>query len=54
MKLRTPFSIINDSLSDVKRMHDFNYELPEEHKNFYWKKQCEIKPYQISCLLYGE
>ena len=28
MKLRTPFSVINNALSDIRVMHDFNYEIP--------------------------
>ena len=54
MKLRTPFTIINDALCDVKRIHDFNYELPEDRRSGYWQKQCEMKPYQVGCLIYED
>ena len=28
MKLKTPFSVIKNALSDIQVMHDFNYVIP--------------------------
>ena len=38
MKLRTPFSVIKNALSDIRVMHDFNYEIPAETREEFWKK----------------
>jgi len=32
MKIRTPFSVIKNALSDIRVMHDFNYEIPAENQ----------------------
>tara|TARA_Y100001968_G_C18728610_1_gene423429 strand:+ start:291 stop:398 length:108 start_codon:yes stop_codon:yes gene_type:complete len=32
MKLRTPFYVIKNALSDIRAMYDFNYEIPAETK----------------------
>ena len=42
MKLRTPFSVIKNALSDIRVMHDFNYEIPAETREEFWKEECEI------------
>ncbi len=38
VKLRTPFSVIKNAFSDTRVMHDFNYEIPAETKEEFWKK----------------
>ena len=38
MKLRTPFSVIKNALSDIRVMHDFNYEIPAETREEFGKK----------------
>ena len=40
MKLTTPFTILNNSLSDLCKMHDFNYQLPKDTFREYWDKEC--------------
>jgi len=42
MKLGTPFSLIKNALSDIRVMHDFNYEIPTETREEFWKDECEI------------
>ena len=42
MKLKTPFSVIKNALSDIRVMHDFNYEIPAETREEFWKEECEI------------
>ena len=37
MKLKTPFSIIKNALNDMQVMHDFNYEIPTETRDEFWK-----------------
>tara|TARA_B100000575_G_scaffold191950_1_gene154904 strand:- start:51 stop:230 length:180 start_codon:yes stop_codon:yes gene_type:complete len=32
MKLSTPFNALKNATSDIWRMHDFNYKLPQEAK----------------------
>ncbi len=54
MKLVSPFTILNGAVSDVWRMHDFNYHLPipEEAKIFNWEKECLGHPSKSNCKLY--
>ena len=44
MKLKTPFSIIKNALSDIHLMHDFNYEIPPETREEFWKNECDLYP----------
>ena len=39
MKLNTPFTSLKNAISDIWRMNDFNYKLPKEEKQDYWKKR---------------
>jgi len=52
MKLVSPFTILNGAVSDVWRMHDFNYNLPEADKNFKWEAECLSNPTKANCKLY--
>ena len=49
MKLRTQFSIIKNALSDIRVMHDFNYEIPAETREDFWKEECEINSTSSAC-----
>ena len=49
MKLTTPFSVIKNAMSDIQRMHDFNYNLPKEN---YWEQECRKHPTNSHCLVY--
>ena len=52
MKLKTPFSFINNALSDIRVMHDFNYEIPAETREEFWNNECEIHPTSLTCKVY--
>ena len=54
MKLRTPFSVIKNALSDIRGMHDFNYEIPAETRKEFWKDECEIHPNSSTCKVYDD
>ena len=41
MKLKAPFSVIKNAFSDIRAMHDFNYEIPVEAREEFWKEECE-------------
>ena len=38
MKLRTPFNMIKNALSDIGKMHDFSYTVPNETRDEFWTK----------------
>ena len=54
MKLRTPFSVIKNALSDIRVMHDFNYEIPSETREEFWNDECEIHPTSSTCKVYDD
>ena len=54
MKLRTPFSVIKNALSDIRVMHDFNYEIPAETREEFWKEECEVHPTSSTCKVYDD
>ena len=39
MGLTTLFTAIRNATSDIWRMHDFNYQLPKDHRQNYWEKE---------------
>ena len=52
MKLKTPFSIIKNALSDIQVMHDFNYEIPTETREEFWGNECDRHPTNSTCKTY--
>ena len=54
MRLRTPFSVIKNALSDIRVMHDFNYEIPFKTREEFWKEECEIHPTSSTCKVYDD
>ncbi|MDC3119327.1 hypothetical protein OA503_06690 [Prochlorococcus sp. AH-716-K03] len=52
MKLTTPFAILNNSLNDIQRMHDFNYQLPKVTSNEYWDEECILHPTNSHCKVF--
>ena len=54
MKLGTPFSIIKNLLGEIRGMHDFNYEIPSETREEFWKEECEIHPTSSTCKVYDD
>ena len=54
MKLGPPFSFIKNALSDIRVMHDFNYEIPTENREELWKDECKIHPTSSKCKVYDD
>ena len=54
MKLKTPFTILNNSLNEVWWMHDFNYQLPKETLNEYWDEECILHPTNSHCKIFDD
>ena len=52
MKLKTPFSIIKNALSDIQVMHDFNYIIPPETREEFWRNECDLHPTNSTCKTY--
>ena len=52
MKLKTPFSVIKDALSDIQVMHDFNYIIPPETREDFWENECDLHPTNSTCKTY--
>ena len=52
MKLKTPFNMIKNGLSDIHTMHDFSYTIPDESRDWYWDKECINHPTASSCKIY--
>ena len=52
MKLKTPFSIIKNALSDIQVMHDFNYIIPPETREEFWLNECDPHPTNSTCRTY--
>ena len=44
MKLKTPFSIINNALSDIQVMHDYDYIILPETREKFWEYECSLHP----------
>ena len=52
MKLRTPFNMIKNAFSDIRKMHDFSYTVPSETTDEFWDKECSNHPTASTCKLY--
>ena len=52
MKLKTPFSIIKNALSDIQVMHDFNYKIPTQTREEFWGNECDLHPTNSTCKTY--
>ena len=52
MKLTTPFNALRNATSDMWRMHHFNYKLPKEAKQHFWKHECIGHPTSAYCKVY--
>ena len=52
MKLKTPFSVIKNALSDIQVMHDFNYIIPPETREEFWEIECDLHPTNPTCKTY--
>ena len=54
MKLTTPFTILNNSLNDFWKMHDFNYVIPKVILNKYWDEECVLHPTNTHCKTFDD
>ena len=54
MKLKTPFTILNNSLNDVWRMQNFNYQSPKDPTKEYWDEECIFHPTNSHCKIFNE
>ena len=54
MKLTTPFTILNNSLNDVWKMDDFNYQLPKDPTKEYWDEEYILDPINSHCKIIDE
>ena len=52
MKLKTPLSFIKNVLSDIKVMHDFNYNSQPETREEFWENECDLHPTNSTCKTY--
>ncbi len=52
MRLATPLTALKNATSDIWRMHDFNYQLPQDHRQDYWEKECIDHPASSHCKVY--
>ena len=44
IKLTKPFAILNNSLNEVWKMHDFNYQSPKDILSEYWDEEYILYP----------
>ena len=55
MKLtKKPFTILDKSLKDVWKMHNFNYQLPRDSYSEYWDEECILHPRNFHCKNFEE
>ncbi len=52
MKLRTPFNMIKNALSDIRTMHDFSNTVSNATRDEYWDKECGNHPTVSTCKVY--
>ncbi len=52
MKLTSPLIALRNATSDMWRMHDFNYQLPKDQRQDYWKNECIDHPTSQHCKVY--
>tara|TARA_B100000700_G_scaffold54271_1_gene58039 strand:+ start:702 stop:866 length:165 start_codon:yes stop_codon:yes gene_type:complete len=52
MKLRTPFNMIKNALSDIRTMHKSSYTVPNKNRDAFWDKECSNHPTASTCKVY--
>ena len=52
MRLTTPLPARRNAPSAVWKMHDFNYQLPKDHRQDYWEKECKDHQTSSHCKVY--
>ena len=46
--------MIKNAFSDIRVIHDFNYELPAETREEFGQEECEIHPTSSTCKFYDD
>ncbi len=49
MKLFNPFTVLKNVLSDIRRMHDFLYNIPPETHDEFGERECDEHPTTSTC-----
>ena len=49
MKLKTPFNMIKNALSDIRTMHDISYTVPNETRDEFLDNECSNHPTASTC-----
>ena len=52
MKLKTSFTILNDSLNGPWKMNNFNYQVSKETYSEYWDEECILHPTNSYCKIF--
>ena len=52
MKLTTPSTALINATSDMRGMHNLNYQLPVKELKNYWYLECIAHPTNSYCKLY--
>ena len=52
MKLRIPFNMIKNALSDIRTMHEYSNTIPNETRGEFWDKECTNYPTASTCKTY--
>ena len=52
MRFTAQLTALRNSISDIWRMHDFNYQLPKDLRQDYWEKECIDHPTSSHCKVY--
>ena len=52
MRFTTPLTALRNATLDIWRMHDFNYQLPNDQRQDYWQKECIEHPTSSHCKIY--
>ena len=52
MKLKTPFSVIKNSLSDIQAMDSISYTIPTKTRDKFWHEDWIIHPNKLTSKTY--
>ena len=54
MKLKTSYTILNNSLNEFWKMNNFKYQLPKETFSEYWDEECILHPTNSHCKIFDD
>ena len=54
MILTSHFAILNNSLIDLWKMHDFNHQLTNDNFSEYWDEECILHPTNSHCKIFDD